>query len=98
MSRDRLPLWERIICVSAFIVLIYVTYDGLTDDSPSYSQLEVQRDAYRDSLAIANHEKQVLVMQLDTLQKIKIDEIRSVDSIHVDSLLLFISNFPTAKP
>lgn len=60
--------------------------------------LETERNAYRDSLAIVKHEKQVLMQQLDTLQKIKIDEIRSVDSLHVDSLLLYIANFPTAQP
>lgn len=60
--------------------------------------LEKERNAYRDSLAIAKHEKQVLMQQLDTLQKIKIDEIRSVDSLHVDSLLLYIANFPTTQP
>lgn len=89
--------WHWVLLVFFMVVFGWITWDGLTDDRPSYHEIELQRDAYRDSLAIAKHEKQLLIQQLDTLQKIKIDEIRSVDSIHVDSLLLYIANFPSAQ-
>lgn len=89
---------ERIVTILICILCIGCFFFIPSPTGGRLDILEQERDAYRDSLAIAKHEKQVLVMQLDTLQKIKIDEIRSVDSIHVDSLLLYIANFPTAKP
>lgn len=75
-------------------VLGALIFTAWPDERPSYKELEFQRDAYQDSLVIARHEKAVLIQRLDTLQKIKYDEIQSLDSADVDSLLLFIANFP----
>lgn len=97
MSWKDFEPWHWMLFVFSMFFFGWITWDGLTDDRPSYHEMELQRDAYRDSLVIARHQKDLLIQQLDTLQKIKIDEIRSVDSIHIDSLLLYITNFPTTK-
>jgi len=88
--------WVIGICIGVLIVLVALFFVPSRTDS-KIQILQRERNAYRDSLAIARYEKEVLTQQLDTLQKIKIDEIRSVDSIHIDSLLLYIANFPAAQ-
>lgn len=97
MMRKYFEPWHLVLFVFSMFFFGWITWDGLTCNRPRYHEMELQRDAYRDSLAIARHQKDLLIQQLDTLRKIKIDEIRSVDSTHVDSLLLFIANFPTAQ-
>lgn len=87
--------WPLVLGILFLAVLVGLVRPWERPDS--IQLLEDERNAYRDSLVIAKREKQLLIQQLDTLQKIKIDEIRSVDSIHVDSLLLYIANFPPAQ-
>ena len=56
--------------------------------------IQDQRDTYRDSLVVLRYQNQMLQQQLQVTQKTKVYEIHAVNSLPIDSLLRYLSNFP----
>jgi|GEM_PF-3344622 len=63
-------------------------------DKSELQQIQVERDQFRDSLAVLRYQNTQLQQELVQTQKTKVYEIRAVDRVPVDSLLRYLANYP----